>query len=302
MSMREVKNMEIDIDEWRMSHPVNYIALMDVLEKVNGDLSMGEFIHRIIRMAIPDKLYKYYSLTNDEELNEIKLNTLNNKQIYLSETKSMNDPFEGKSFYYKREELMKFPELEKYEGRLIDDFSSHIKISSLSAAGANSMPMWAHYTNNHRGYCVEYDTNTVYNSLLKSILYPVQYTNQRIDITSIMVSFTEQILKQIKASVSSNKQEITTDNYILVWVDIFFNCIKQIKWSYEDEYRIVIANIPGKYSTISANPSKIFIGENCDPFYEEKIIRIGRFLNVEIFKMTFDEYSEGYELFQRKIQ
>lgn len=46
------------------------------------------------------------------------------------------------------------------------------------------MPMWAHYANNHAGFCVSYDMKE--NKQLSGCTFPVQYTNQRIDITSLM--------------------------------------------------------------------------------------------------------------------
>jgi hypothetical protein len=56
------------------------------------------------------------------------------------------------------------------------------------------MPMWAHYSNNHKGYCIAYDMNDNYNMSLKSCMLPVQYVNKRIDITEVMKKQVESML------------------------------------------------------------------------------------------------------------
>ena len=56
---------------------------------------------------IPDVVYKYYSLTDDEKMNEQKLRTLENGKVYLSSLAGFNDPFEGNSLIFDNEKLAK---------------------------------------------------------------------------------------------------------------------------------------------------------------------------------------------------
>ena len=37
----------------------------------------------------------------------------------------------------------------------------------------NSMPMWAHYSNNHRGFCVAYDMKDDANIALSGCTFPI---------------------------------------------------------------------------------------------------------------------------------
>ncbi|MBI6874647.1 DUF2971 domain-containing protein [Clostridium aciditolerans] len=105
------------------------------------------------------------------------------KKVYLAEPKSFNDPFDNKAFFYRNEVLSKYDFLKSFNGKIIDDFSSYVRLSSFTSNGVNSMPMWAHYSNNHQGYCVMYNTKLRENINLLSNLFPVQYIEQRIDIT-----------------------------------------------------------------------------------------------------------------------
>lgn len=47
--------------------------------------------------------------------------------------------------------------LKNHKGRLIDDFTSFVRGTCFTLNGVQSMPMWAHYANNHKGFCVSYN-------------------------------------------------------------------------------------------------------------------------------------------------
>lgn len=113
-----------------------------------------ETIYRVIRLYIPDTLYKYYSLTDDTELNKKKFETLQNNKIFICEAKYLNDPFDNKAYYYNHKKLKIYVVLKKYNGRLIDDFSSYNQVTALTSNKVNSLPMWTHYSNNHQGFCI----------------------------------------------------------------------------------------------------------------------------------------------------
>ena len=109
---------------------------------------------------------------------------MSNGEIDLSDIKDFNDPFDGKGFFYDATQLEDIERLKPHGGRLIDNFTAYIKATSLTSNGIQSMPMWAHYSNNHAGYCVSYVM--IANLGLSSCTFPVQYTNDRLDVTSLM--------------------------------------------------------------------------------------------------------------------
>ena len=56
----------------------------------------------------PKLLTKFYSLTDNEVLNNLKLSTLENQQIWFSPIKDLNDPYEFRNMYLDKS---KFKEL-----------------------------------------------------------------------------------------------------------------------------------------------------------------------------------------------
>ena len=149
-----------DVEKWRIEQPMDYIKALDILNSCDQPVLKNEVfraIYEVTRLHIPDVLYKYYSLTNDIRVNELKLEALRNQKIYMSDSTELNDPFDGRAFFYNPNKLIKHERLECCEGNIIDDFTAFYKLTSFTLNGVTSMPMWAHYSGNHNGYCVSYD-------------------------------------------------------------------------------------------------------------------------------------------------
>lgn len=112
-------------------------------------------------------LYKYYSYST------VSLSTLKNKKIWIAKPESFNDPFDCR-IRFKREinpeVLKKYLELTKrgtgdYHNDL-ETFKQGLKafenkdvgslgVFSMSAIKDNIL-MWSHYSNHHKGFCVEF--------------------------------------------------------------------------------------------------------------------------------------------------
>lgn len=291
----EVPNEEnFDIETWRKENPMDYIKAMYLINASPLKNEAFKAIYNVTRMHIPDVLFKYYSLTDNITLNESKLETLQQQKIFMSETKFFNDPFDNKGYFYDPEKLKKHKMLEPYNGKLIDDFSAFSKITSLTANEINSMPMWAHYANNHTGFCVSYEIKK--NNEMYGCTFPVQYTDQRIDITSLMDNQVETLIHETKIQSAQGKKEIQLDDLSLVFVTSFFCNIKHFSWSYEKEFRCSMgANAPGM-PYVPAKPKEIYIGKNCLQTYKDRLIKIARTLHIPIYQMLFDELSENFNL------
>ena len=163
---------DFDIEKWRKKYPMDYFKAIYLINNAEDRDEAFNEIYGITRFHIPDTLFKYYSLTDDDKLNLEKMKTLEQKQIFMSDVKHLNDPFDNKAYFYNSEALKKYERLKKCGGKLIDDFSSFNKVTSLTSNNVNSMPMWAHYANNHKGFCVSYDMKS--NIRLSGNTFPVQ--------------------------------------------------------------------------------------------------------------------------------
>ncbi len=296
---KEISEENFDIEKWRIENPMDYLKAMFLINTSSNKNEVFKTIYRVTRLYIPETLYKYYSLTDSMVLNEQKLNTLEQKKIFMSDTKNLNDPFDNKVYFYRPDELRKYERLSIHGGKLIDDFSSFTKISSLTSNNVFSMPMWAHYANNHAGFCVSYDMKG--NEEISGCTFPVQYTKQRIDITSLMDQQAKKIFQEFKIQSAEGKEQILLDDLSLVYLTCIFCNIKHLSWSYENEFRCTVGAMADEMPYMPATPKEIYIGMKCVSTYEDKIIKIAHALNIPVYKMVFDECSSDYDLIPKRI-
>lgn len=289
-------------EQWLKENPIDYYKMIYVLNQADSGVAQTEVfktLYQIVRLYIPQVLFKYCSLSDNETSNEKRFKTLLEQKIFMADIKSFNDPFDSKGFFYKSEVLADIDRLQHVNGKLIDDFTSFIKATSLSANGVQSMPMWAHYSNNHSGYCVSYDMND--NILLSGCTFPVQYTNKRLDISSFMLEQAEQISKKIDYNIQHGIKETKIHNLLMIYMPLLLYNLKHESWSYENEFRCTTAANAEGMPYIKAIPKEIYIGMNCSDKNTHQLVEIGKTLNVPVYKMFFDDYDPQYQLKSRKM-
>lgn len=291
-------NDDFDLKKYRNENNMDYLKAIELIRQEPSNTIIQEAIYKITRLHIPDKIYKYFSFNENEELNKIKLDTIRNKKIYLAESSAMNDPFDCKAFFYDNKKLIKYERLAHCEGRIIDDFSDFVRIASFTEESINCMPMWAHYSNNHTGFCIEYDTNQ--NKHLKECLFPVQYTNKRIDITDIIDETTKEIVESVEENIKKNIKVTKINNLTMIWMSIYFSCIKHKSWSYEKEIRCIVSKTSTSY--MDAKPSAIYMGINCNDFRKKELFDIAYEFDIPLYQLTFNEKSYNYDLSLNKIR
>jgi len=288
-----------DVEKWRVENPMDYLKAVILLSMAPNKNEIFNIIYKVTRLHVPDTLFKYYSLTDNIILNEQKIDTLRQAKIFMSDIEFLNDPFDTKAFFYRPEELKKYKRLEENDGKLIDDFSSFIKVSALTSNNVNSMPMWAHYANNHKGFCVSYDMKA--NNELLSCTFPVQYTDQRIDITSIMNQQAHKIIQMIENQSTNAINKMLMGDLTLVYVTLLFCNIKHLSWSYENEFRCSIGAMVNDMPYIPAMPKEIYIGMNCLQTYADRIAKIATELHVPAYRMLFNELGTEFDLVYKRI-
>ena len=284
-----------DVDKWREQHPVDYINAVKVLNCFPEESRLNAFreIFKVTRLYLPEILYKYYSFTDDQDLNKLKLNTLADKKIFLSELNKFNDPFDGRAMFYSTSDLNQFDTLKKHNGRLVDDFASFHIGASLSASNYTNMPMWAHYANNHKGYCVSY--KTAENFMISSFAFPIQYLDARVDITDYLVRFVDYMMREKNKNIVSGEKVILIDDLTLVLVFQLLDNIKGTDWSYEKEFRISLPKThPERY--IELKPYQIYIGKNCDYNCENALVNIAKQQNITAYKIIQGDATEGFAM------
>ena len=127
-----------------------------------------------------------------------------------------------------------------------------------------SMLMWAHYADNHQGFCIEYETpqldesneNIYYN------LYPVIYTDTRIDLTSIFLNW-------------DSTGRLSDDQ---LWDIYKFGLLsKSIDWKYQKEWRLISCDnllTNENYDCEFFKIKKVYLGNRMKTEERKKVIEI----------------------------
>lgn len=221
------------------------------------------------------KLYKFISLSNDVELNAKKINDLKNGSIWFSTYNALNDCFEGRFIYNSANLLEKIYDDEMdYDYIIFNTIKNMIHetnvILSLTENDYTCMPMWAHYANNHSGFCVEYLFDDKY---FKVNTFGTERKAKNVDYINEKIKFTH--LDEIYDRIIKTKEYTDSDFFDMCNYDMETLFKKHISWSYENEYRIVIKeiipfNIYQIYHAIHPNGGIIgYIRDHCVKLKEE---------------------------------
>lgn len=198
-------------------------------------------ILKSIYSKLPNKVYRYRSLSGEYELDNLK-----NNQIWLAKPDTFNDPFDsminadiGEMFkrykfqdkemnnlYHRMDGVQKRAanRIVEKEGKKIQleidndikKFRDNFSVACFSESNANLL-MWSHYANYHKGICIEYSFNDINNKDDNVSFLPVIYTSQfqnMIDYIDI-------------------KKNTVSDQIVKLFL------MKSMDWNYEKEWRIV---------------------------------------------------------------
>lgn len=268
----------------RVPFPKKKMKKAHKLIKTTGDVTMvykviDKDILPALRKHLPKKIYKYYPLKNgdtDQEGkdSELRINSLKNQTIWASLCSGFNDPYEGKYIFFSEKDLsaIGFPkDTKKIGDSILEALRKCISIICFTL-NPNDLPMWAHYANEHQGFCVEYEITDT------SHFYPVCYTHERVSAPSLFVELFH---------------ALTTENAPLAEKELvmkhclFLYSFKYEDWSSEHEVRAIFLNGTidknGKlysYDEIGIIPTKLFIGVCCSEKHKKELIDIANKLNI----------------------
>lgn len=191
------------------------------------------------------KIYKYRS--SECKYLEALLTT---GEFHFSAWNEMNDPMEGFFRYYDQEHT------ENEMNQIIDE-KSLIKICCFSM-DPDDMLLWSHYSNNHKGVCIEVDTDS---SVSEGVSFtPVRYKN---DI---------QFLKNPDGSLREVKSLLS---------------YKLTPWVYEQEIRAFIQG--AAQNTKVGTITRVIVGINASDETKEMVERARQKYSITQAKFDFDQ-------------
>ena len=250
---------------------------------------------------IPSELFKYTKVRNAKDL-------LYDNIMYLPQLSELNDPFEGSllcdegkvgDFYVSNnlDELMGYIEEEldgedydenhfKDLGKLCLKSQSYDKLSEIRRVLTGEIyviclsgrkditSLWAHYADNHRGICIEYDLVNTKTEIFKNLCFPIEYLEDY-DLT-----------KDVKYSF--NKKSFNLNLKIKPLL------LKAKDWSYEEEWRIIFDDsikdfYPYEPYIKFLKPQKVYMGMNISEKDEKLIKNICKIKEIPLFKAIKDK-------------
>lgn len=246
---------------------------------------------------LPKYLVKYYRVS------ENSIESLKNDTVWFDKPLNYNDPYDcsititgelvrtyieqkiadleckvGKLDSINKNELYDFQFSE-----FVDRLNEHIKNSCLISCFStevDSMLMWSHYADSHKGFCLVYDISEIdANNMIRKNLYSVIYNENKFDIGYYL----NRALEPKYPFIAS-----------LCW--------KSKEWSYENEYRIVLpcseVNCkPQLYNFIK--PIQIFLGSNINKEDKDKIENLGIDRGIKVNQMSCN--AQKYSLISREL-
>jgi hypothetical protein len=156
--------------------------------------------------------------------------------------------------------------------------SSHkasLKICSFSAT-AESIIMWSHYADQHRGFCVEYDLETLPPThLFPRMLYPVLYSEKLFDATPYYLAMLQ------------DRKEF---NILFPALAALY---KSPAWSYEQEWRLVIPANMVKEATRwrVPKPKRLYLGSRMTTEQKNDVLAIARKRDIQVYQTYLAEDS-----------
>lgn len=185
--------------------------------------------------------------------------------------------------------------------RSLDFIKQTTKISCFSE-DIKSPLMWAHYTDSHKGFAIEYDFRN-YNTPCVSCqnkcsqehyesLFPVVYSVEKFNAKD----FLSEYMLQIYMSNFSNNLFIPKDDVLAIY-KIFLH--KSLDWEYEKEWRFVsmCQNHPG----IKVKPTAIYLGCKMEQNNRNELYNFARENNIPIYQMRMDFSQKKYSFDYSKL-
>lgn len=169
--------------------------------------------------------------------------------------------------------------------RVLHNWRDLTSICSFSSVN-DSILMWGHYAQNHKGFCIEYDLEQLQSEHpFRRKLYPVIYSKKLYDLTAY-----------VQKLVGPNRQAFNPSSPLLSVLH------KSDEWKYEQEWRVVsITNeAKGGHNWSVPTPSRVFLGSKMSSENVEAVRELCEGKNIEVLQMELAE--DRFQLLGRPIQ
>lgn len=263
------------------------------------------------RKTFPKTIYKYVYLSDASEAERIALRSLsdqvevnkwilnsshrtsNENKLYSLATNSLwfsrsnnpdlNDPFEGRRIIYD-DDFIALPKEEiEYWKQYAEDIRNKLFLCCFSKK-IHSPTMWAHYANNYKGFCLEFEIVDPHDLWEVDYGYGKNLPNFEID--GLKKDLWEDRITREEAFQCLEK------------LHIHWATSKHGDWEYENEIRALFTNLDCEsnitYDKIGIKLSAIIIGHNCTKEHKDFLTCIANELAIPIKVTSLNTMSINY--------
>ena len=241
---------------------------------------------------------------NPDFLNKFNLNTENQKQLslFINNLKSIPNE-EIKKFLLSAQDAIDLIFNIAWNNAFIY-LNSTPRIACFSE-DVSSNVMWAHYADSHKGFVIEYDFNDYINPCSNcqkqctnrhnESLYPVKYSDERFDATSLLIYSANLFLMQqfLKDGTALSDDQLVIYKALLN---------KSTNWRYEKEWRLIsLSDNPRCMEQIGLKPKAIYLGLDTSPINSKILKQLAKEKNIPVYQMNMDFESTDYKMNYVKI-
>ncbi len=217
----------------------------------------------------PKYLYRYRSLPIRGPIRAQELAAITTPYLWCGDFRRLNDPMEGSYTLGKSDKHEHYDTIQE----VLYARKTSLGVCSFSETNNNG-PMWAHYADQFRGVCIEYD--------LRKLLRSVKSQDDR-DRALVRMTYSEDLC-QLSLNAPSDR---TAPHQVLSY--------KSHRWLYEREWRLFKSR-PGKLPIARGCISHVFVGERMDHVEREKLKRALGPTGIPISGMQLDGYAIAFDL------
>lgn len=183
---------------------------------------------------------------------------------------------------------------------IIDAYTNIQKKSGVACFSEvpDSILMWSHYGDSHKGVCLEYTFQTLNNFIINNkgdpltkFIYPINYKTDLSEHIGLTCQLVLMFMHNKKPKMDFGRVEFMRHTLT-----------KATEWSYEREWRILVAYNRPEQSSIERYlkllPDCIYLGAKISNNYEDKIRHLCEIKGIRVKKMQMADYS--YELIETK--
>lgn len=236
---------------------------------------------------------------NPDFLNKFNLNTENQKQLLLFINNLKNIPNEEiQQFLLSAQDAINLIFNIAWNNAFIY-LKSTPRIACFSE-DVTSNVMWAHYSDSHKGFVIEYDFNNYINRCVNckktcfnrhsESLYPVRYSDKRFDATQLLIYSANLFLMQ---QFLQDGTALSDDQ--LVIYKALLN--KSTDWNYEKEWRLIsLSDNPRCTEQIDLKPKAIYLGLDTRLINSKILKQLAKEKNIPVYQMKVDFEAADHSL------